>query len=76
MNDPVITDNTEEHRYEARLDGKLAGYLVHDRVGDVVDLPHTLVLPEYEGRGIAGRLTRHALDDIASRGLTVTPTCP
>ncbi|AXE40192.1 GNAT family N-acetyltransferase [Acidipropionibacterium virtanenii] len=76
MATPTITDNTEEHRYEARLDGKLAGYLDYERTGDVVDLPHTLVFPQYEGKGVAGALVRHGLDDIRGRGLTVTPTCP
>ncbi|MDN5978479.1 GNAT family N-acetyltransferase [Acidipropionibacterium jensenii] len=77
MAEPTITDNTAEHRYEAHLDGELAGYLVYEQDGEVVDLPHTKVFSQYEGKGVAGALVRHGLDDIRARGgLTVTPTCP
>jgi predicted GNAT family acetyltransferase len=72
----AITDNAAGRRYEARLDGELAGaidYLPHDRW---IVLDHTEVLRGFEGRGIGARLAKAALDDIRARGLFMTPTCP
>jgi predicted GNAT family acetyltransferase len=37
--------------------------------------PHTEVEPAFEGRGIASRLARRALDDARQRGLQVVPAC-
>ncbi|HEY3259270.1 MAG TPA: GNAT family N-acetyltransferase, partial [Pseudonocardiaceae bacterium] len=32
--------------------------------------------PEFGGRGLAGQLVQHALDDTRRRGLAVLPFCP
>jgi predicted GNAT family acetyltransferase len=71
-----IVDNESGCRYEARQDGDLAGvieYVAHD--GWLV-LEHTIVGPEFEGRGIASNLVRMALDDIRARAMRLAPTCP
>ncbi len=39
-------------------------------------LLHTEVRPEYNGRGLAGRLARHVLDDIRARGRRAVNLCP
>ena len=36
---------------------------------------HTEVLPAFEGKGLAARLTRHALDDVRAQGLWAIPVC-
>jgi len=36
---------------------------------------HTVVEPEFEGRGVGGRLARGALDLIRSSGSRVVPLC-
>lgn len=34
------------------------------------------MLDGFEGRGVAGRLVRDALDDVRSQGRAVLPVCP
>jgi len=74
--DLAITDNTGERRYEARLDGTLAGWVDYGRVRTRLVALHTEVLPEFGGRGIASALVRRVLDDARAAGGTVTPRCP
>lgn len=72
-----VVDVPEAHRYEARLDGSLAGFLDYRfRGDDRIVLVHTDVDPAFEGRGIGRSLARHALDDARARGLGVVPRCP
>ena len=72
----VIADAPEAERYEAELDGVLAGILEYSVKHDRIALVHTEVLPEFEGQGIAAALTRFALDDARRRGLKVIAACP
>jgi len=74
--DLAIIDNVEERRYEARLDGTLAGWVDYGRVQTRLVALHTEVLPEFGGRGIASALVRRVLDDARAAGGTVTPRCP
>lgn len=76
MEPPQITDNPDERRYEARIDGQLAGFAEYRIAGQRVIFFHTEVDPAFEGQGVAARLTRHALDDVRARGLRMTPRCP
>ena len=63
-------------RYEILLGGRRVGLADYYRRGEVVVIPHTETLPEYGGRGLAGRLVRYSLDDIRAQGLRVAPACP
>ena len=72
----VIDDNPDGHRYEARLDGQLAGWVDYGRVRTRLVALHTEVPPEFGGRGIASALVRRVLDDARAAGQTVTPRCP
>jgi uncharacterized protein len=72
----VVTDATERKRYEAELDGTLAGILEYVVKHERLALIHTEVLPAFEGRGVAAGLTRFALDDARQRGLMVIAICP
>lgn len=74
--DLEITDATEAGRYEARLGGELAGVIEYVAKRGVIALVHTEVAAAFKGRGIAGRLARHALDEARRRGLVVIPSCP
>jgi len=73
---PQIDDNPEEQRYEALLDGQLAGFIRYQLRGDQITLYHTEVEPAYEGEGIGAELARVALADIKSRDLKLVPLCP
>ena len=71
-----VVDNPKERRYEAHVDGAVAGYVFyHRRDGEIVVI-HTEVLEEFEGRGVGSRLVSGALDDIRVQGLSVVPMCP
>ena len=72
----TITDNPEQRRYEARLDGQLAGWVEYGRVRTRLVALHTEVLPQFGGRGIASALVRRVLDDARAAGQTITPRCP
>jgi predicted GNAT family acetyltransferase len=44
--------------------------------GQVMDIRSVRVPKAVGGRGLAGQLTRHALDWARSQSLSVKPTCP
>ena len=72
----TVRDNPELQRYEAIVDGELAGSISYrEREGELV-LVHTQVEEEFEGQGIASRLVAATLDDIRVRGLQMRPFCP
>jgi predicted GNAT family acetyltransferase len=71
-----IVDVPEAGRYEARIGGAEVGRAEYRRAGPTLILNHTEVIHEYEGRGIAGRLARFALDRARADGDRVLPRCP
>lgn len=66
----------DRSRYEGRLDGELVTVLAFVRRDDVLDLTHTSTEPAFRNRGLAGAVTRAALDDVRRRGEKVHPSCP
>lgn len=72
----VVTDADERRRFEAHVNGTLAGFAEYIRTPELVVYPHTVVEDEYEGQGIGSALARAALDDARERGLRVLATCP
>jgi uncharacterized protein len=75
MANEQITDNTAEHRYELMLDGEVAALINYRLHQGRIDLIHTEVTPEHEGKGLGSRIATFALDDARRRGLSVTPSC-
>lgn len=72
-----VRKNAEKGRYEAVVDGEVAGFAEYREEGGTVVLPHTVVEDAYEGKGVGSALARGALDDIiASAGARVAPVCP
>lgn len=77
MSEVKVTRNHDEDRYEAHLDGELAGLLEYQLTRDLAVLTHTEVDEAFGGRGIGGALTQFALDDIEAEGKRrVMPLCP
>lgn len=74
----TVTDNAEEQRFEARVDGELAGFAEYRLRGDdVIIFTHTEVGDDYEGRGVGSALARQALDAVRDAGeRRVVPRCP
>lgn len=72
-----MRNNPSENRYEAYLDGDLAGIAVYGLGPSSIVFLHTEVYPDFEGKGIGGALVRGALDDVRSGGeYDVIPLCP
>ena len=72
----TVQDNEAKHRYEAVVDGEVAGVVFYQPHDGALVLVHTEVADEWEGRGIGGRLAAGTLDDIRARGLRIIPMCP
>jgi uncharacterized protein len=71
-----VTDAAEKRRYEARIDGELAGIAEYRASDRIVTFIHTEVMPEFEGKGVASALVRAALDDVRAHGRKVRAVCP
>lgn len=64
-----------EDRYEATVDGRLAGVAEFIRAGERIIFTHTEVADGFEGLGIGGRLATTALNEARAEGLAVQATC-
>lgn len=64
----------ERHRFQTIVDGVTA-YVSYEENADNLDIRHTIVPTEIEGRGIASSLVRTAYDYARSRGLKPVATC-
>jgi predicted GNAT family acetyltransferase len=72
-----VTNNEPISTYEAISGDTVIGGLTYT-VADAnrLVLVAAAVFPEYRGQGVATELIRRVLDDIRTRGLTVTILCP
>ncbi|HEY1135494.1 MAG TPA: GNAT family N-acetyltransferase [Nocardioides sp.] len=71
-----VVDEGRQQRYEARIDGELAGFAVYIQADGMRVITHTEVEPAFEGKGVGSALARFALDDIRARGEKVMAVCP
>jgi uncharacterized protein len=71
-----VVRNDHEHRYEARVDDRVAGFVTFTSTPGHITLVHTEVDRAFEHHGIASRLIGDTLDDLRARGVAVTPRCP
>jgi len=69
-----VTHNEAARRFEATVDGRLAR-CDYRRVGNTIQIHHTEVPVELEGRGIAAQLVAVALAWARAQGLAVAPYC-
>jgi len=72
---PTVAMNTATHRFEARLEGETA-FAEYSLLHDALVLPHTVVPPAFEGKGVASALAKAALGYAREHGLKVKPICP
>ncbi len=75
MSEIQLTQNVASHRYEAHVDGQLAGYCEYNLLTDAIMFTHTEVLEAFEGQGIGSAIARHVLDAARSEGKHVIPVC-
>jgi uncharacterized protein len=77
MADVQTTHAPDRSRYEAHIDGELAGFAEYQLTDRLVVFTHTEVDPRFEGQGVGSALARFALDDVRSDGSRqVLPLCP
>jgi predicted GNAT family acetyltransferase len=69
-----VTHNEAARRFEATVDGRLAR-CDYRRVGNILQIHHTEVPVELEGRGIAAQLVAPTLAWARAQGLAVAPYC-
>jgi predicted GNAT family acetyltransferase len=75
--DVVVTNNEDEHRYEARIGDELAGVAEYSLGQGLITFTHTEVQDAFEGRGVGSALARTALDEVRAAGeRKVRPLCP
>ncbi|HEY2877140.1 GNAT family N-acetyltransferase [Nocardioides sp.] len=75
--DVEVRDNPEQRRFEAYVDGKLAGFSAYDLTDGGIMILHTEVDDAFEGQGVGSALARQMLDLIRADGeLKVTVLCP
>lgn len=71
----TIRDNAESLCYDALVGGEVVGTIVYEHAGPRMVFRHTIVEPEFRGRGIATTLVRAALDDVRAKGMTLSNYC-
>ena len=71
-----VTRDDTRSRYEGRIGDTLVAVADFHLLGNAVVITHTGTEPEWRGQGVAGQLTRQALDDIRASGRRVQPVCP
>ena len=69
-----ITNNRDKGRYEVQLDGQLAwiDYILDE---GLIAFTHAEVPPALQGRGIAQKMARTALEEARREGLAVRSSC-
>ena len=75
--DITVTNNPDAGRYEAHLDGELAGFAEYQLTPRLVVFTHTEVDDRFEGMGVGSAIAQFALDDVkAAATRQVLPLCP
>ena len=62
-------------RYLGRIDGEVVCSLDYAENGDVVSMTRTFTNPPFRGRGYAGEITAHAVQQAEAAGKRVRPMC-
>jgi uncharacterized protein len=75
LSDVAIVNNEQAHRFEATIDGWRA-LITYRRFPGKIIFDHAEVPPPLEGKGLAAKLTRAALEFARAHGLCVLPACP
>jgi len=77
MDEYRVVEDIDNNRFIAIVEGEIIGevdfHMTDDKKAIVVS--HTGVRPEYEGRGIAGAMTKALLKYVRDNGLRVIPIC-
>ncbi len=69
-------DNRGARRWEVTDGDDVIAYAEYLSAPGRMVFTHTVVEPDYEGKGLGSRLARMVLDDAVERGLRIVPVCP
>ena len=72
----LVVDVPERRRFEARLGARLAGFSQYRQGDGTIELLHTEVDPDFEGKGFGSKLAAAVLADVTGRELRVIVRCP
>ena len=72
--DVRVENNETGQRFQIGSEEAVA-FLQYELSNDEMALTHTEVAPELEGRGLAAKLARAALEHAREHGLKVVPVC-
>lgn len=73
-----VQHNKDANRFEAVIGDKVIGlvdYMISSDQKTMI-VPHTEVNEEFEGRGIAGAMTKSLLEYVRENGIKISPLCP
>lgn len=76
MENIQVENNQAKNQFEASLDGKKALLKYEKEADGTLNLFHTEVPEEFEGRGVGGQLVKDALEQIRADHLKIIPSCP
>jgi predicted GNAT family acetyltransferase len=72
-----VRDDQGKRRFEAYVDGRLAGFSAYELTDDGIVILHTEVDDAVEGQGVGSALVRQMLEQIRADGeRKVTVLCP
>jgi predicted GNAT family acetyltransferase len=76
MENIEVENAPDRDRYEITVDGEIAGFTAYRARPGLIEFIHTEIDERLQGRGLADRLIRFALEDVRAQGLSVLPFCP
>lgn len=72
-----VIQNTEQSRFEIRIDGAVVGCSMYQVFGNSIVFSHTVIEADRQEHGLGGELVRAALDQVRSTtNLRVVAQCP
>lgn len=75
MGNLEVRNNEKASQFEADLDGRKALISYRKDRDGTLNLTHTEVPSEFEGKGIGSQLVRQTLEQIKAAGLKIVPSC-
>ncbi len=70
-----ISHHEGQKRFVITVDGEAAGFASYVDGTDYRNFNHTVVRPEFRGRGLSAPLIRFALDDARENGIRIHDSC-
>lgn len=71
-----FTSDPTRSRFEVFVGERHAGFAHYRLHNGVAHFDHTVVSPEFGGRGLGGQLVGYALAEAISAGWRIQPVCP